>query len=129
MLFTFSVQFDKWKIIPSSRIASLATSDSFPTSEQSFQNSHFEDFNSTGVASKSDNDQALPSDVLKEVNAPSDQLDEETLVESRTYGAQIENVIERNDLSKEKLDVNIDTGGIAEAILLDTISTNSGING
>lgn len=79
---------------------------------------------------KSDNDQALPSDVSKDLSKSSDQLDETTLVKSRTQGAEIENVIERNELSKEKFDENTDTiSGLAEATLLDSISTNSGING
>lgn len=87
-------------------------------------------FNSTASALKSDNDQALQSDVSKDLRETSDQLDETTLVESRTQGAEIENVIERNELSKEKFDENTDTtSGLAEALLLDSISTNSGING
>lgn len=122
----------------SSRTTTLATSDSFATSDHSTQNiNHFEesDLNSTELhhanALKSDNDQALPSDVLDEFSKPSDQLEEEALVESRTQGAEIEieNVIERNEFSKEKVNENIDTSGITEAILLDSISTNSGING
>ncbi len=72
----------------------------------------------------SDNHQALPSDVLNESSESSDKL-----VESRTEGAEIENVIERNEVGRVKLDESIDTSGIADAILLDSISTNSGING
>lgn len=121
------------KIISSSRITSLATSDSFgATPEQSSQNiNQFEEqnFNSTELhhGSNSDNDPALPSDVLKDFSKPSSV--EETFVESRTQSAEIESVIERNEWSKETVNENIDRSGIAEAILLDSISTNSGING
>lgn len=121
------------KIIFSSRITSLATSDSFgATPEQSSQNiKQFveENFNSTELHHGSVSDRALPSDVLKEFSKPSDQSVEETFVESRTQSAEIESVIERNELSKETVNENIDRSGIAEAILLDSISTNSGING
>lgn len=124
----------KKKIVYSSRISSLATSDSFPTSEQSSQNSKESEeklFNSTEVHEesvlKSDNDQALHSDVLKDL--ASEQIVEELLVESRTKGAGNGDVIERIELDKEKVNENIEPNGIAEAVLLDSISTNSGING
>lgn len=119
------------KILPSSRISSIATSDSFPTSDQSTQTNNKleeESVNSTtelhqGSALNSDNDRVLPNDVLNDSSEPSDKLAEK--IESATQGADIESVIDRNELSKE----HIDTNRIAEAVLLDSISTNSGING
>lgn len=125
----------------SCRISSLllATTDSFPTSEQTSQTSNsFEEinFNTTKEHNnnvlKSDNDKELPSDdVFQDLRKPSDPLDEESLVESRTQAEQIETVIERNEISsKENVQENFDTiTGVAEAIILDSISTNSGING
>lgn len=128
------------KNVSSSRVPSLllATSDSFPTTEQHSQdNDNFEEikFNATeehyDSEFKNDNDKALPSDVFQDSIKSSDQLEKESLVKSRTQGAPIETVVERYDKSsKEKVDENIDTiAGIAKSILLDSISTNSGING
>lgn len=77
----------------------------------------------------SDNDQT--NVVLDDFSKPSDRLDKEALVDSRTQGAQIENAVKRNELfNKEIVDENSDKiAGIAKATLLDSISTNSGING
>lgn len=80
--------------------------------------------------SNSDKDHA--SDVVENLSKRSDQLEKESVVVSTPQGAQIENVIEKSEIfNKEtKVDENSDTiAGIATAILLDSISTNSGING
>lgn len=77
----------------------------------------------------SDNNIATaPSNVLENLDKFSDQTDG-NLVESRTESVKIESVIERNDLSQGTVNDANDRSSIAEAILLDSISTNSGING
>ncbi|XP_037031118.1 uncharacterized protein LOC119070751 isoform X2 [Bradysia coprophila] len=121
-------------LLNSSIIASLATSDSFPTSDQSSQNdsnSGEKSSNSTelhhGSELYSDNNApTAPSEVLENVNKFGDKI-EEKLVESRTESGNIESVIERNDLGQATVDDTIDRSDIA--VLLDSISTNSGING
>lgn len=118
----------------------LATSDSFPSSEQtSSNNNRFEEinYNSTEeiyaneLKSDNKNDIDFSSDVFQELSKNSDRTPDDSFVDSRTESSQVETAIEPNEIfSEESVDKNIDTNTVlAEAVLLDSISTNSGING